>query len=235
MSRTVVFFILGLIMLILATIAAFEFGEEFSAKYSDNNGQMVTGIISKLLSANSNASKKISPNNDNTNTSKKDTSKNTNATVMQAKILSLDNSTQLVKEGLLEDEHFQDDEEQKNNPEEENTFVWITETPSQIKKGEKAITQTRLTIGKQISFKITGADVLKAHSMLLQNPERFVLDIQGNWAISLPPIPPTNPWLKKIRLGSHNGNTRLVFDLQKKPSVTEVKQLEKNKIEVQIQ
>lgn len=231
MFRMIVFFTLGVIMLILSCLAAFEFIQDFSHSYQEE-GQMVTGIISKMMGSNFNNSSIHSKTDDNS-------SKN----ISKDNLLSNNNNTQTKNDSSITIE-------QKNNPieltnkndevapeeeeEEESVFIWLTEAPSELKKGEKAITQTRLSIGKDLSFRITGDDALKAQSIMLKNPDRFVLDLKGKWGISLPPIPPTNPWLKKIRLGLNNGNTRLVFDLQKKPSATEIKQLDTNKIEVQL-
>ncbi|RBN33857.1 hypothetical protein DR192_04890 [Lawsonia intracellularis] len=230
MFRMIVFFTVGIIMLILACLAALEFIQDFPNSYQED-GQMVTGIISKIIGSNCDNSSTSDINNKKSIDRDKDTLlSSSNRNTIQAGTPHQENN---IKEDLqLTNKNEQTTPEEEE--EEESKFIWLTEAPSELKKGEKAITQTRLSIGKDISFRITADDAIKAQSMMLKNPDRFVLDLQGKWGISLPPIPPTNPWLKKIRLGTNNGNTRLVFDLQKKPSKTEIKQLDTNKIEIQI-
>lgn len=233
MFRMIVFFTVGIIMLILACLTAFEFIQDFPNRYQED-GQMVTGIISKMMGSNCDNSSTSDINNKKSIVRDKETLlSNSNRNTIQTGTPHQENN---IKEDLqLTNKNEQTTpEEEKEEGEEESKFIWLTEAPSELNKGEKAITQTRLAIGNDISFRITAADTIKAQSMMLKNPDRFVLDLQGKWGISLPPIPPTNPWLKKIRLGTNNGNTRLVFDLQKKPSKTEIKQLDTNKIEIQI-
>lgn len=228
MFRMIVFFTVGIIMLILACLAALEFIQDFPNSYQED-GQMVTGIISKMMGSNCDNSSTSDINNKKSIARDKDTLlSNSNRNTIQT-------NTPHQESNIKEDLQLTNKNEQTTpEEEEESKFIWLTEAPSELKKGEKAITQTRLSIGNDVSFRITASDTIKAHSMMLKNPDRFVLDLQGKWGISLPPIPPANPWLKKIRLGTNNGNTRLVFDLQKKPSETEIKQLDTNKIEVQI-
>lgn len=247
MSRTFIFFTLGLIMLILATMAAFEFGQEFS-NFRRENGQMVTGSMSHEGSTGKMLQSETPKESLNTHTKIEEqnvlSSQNLPTNNVHPDIsgthVPLDNNNPMVHKDIdLEDNttnHQVPVDGQSAIPFTDDMFVWLTEAPSQLKKDEKAITQTRLAIGKkQLSFKVTGADTLKTRTMLLENPDRFVLDIQGKWGILLPPTPPANPWLKKIRLGLNNGYTRLVFELEKKPSSAEVKQIGKNKIEVIIQ
>lgn len=231
MFRMIVFFTVGIIMLILACLAALEFIQDFPNSYQED-GQMVTGIISKMIGSNCDNSSTSSDIN-----KKKSIARDKDTLVSNSNRNTIQAGTPHQENNIKEDPQLTNKNEQttpEEEEEEESKFIWLTEAPSELKKGEKAITQTRLAIGNDISFRITAADTIKAQSMMLKNPDRFVLDLQGKWGISLPPIPPTNPWLKRIRLGTNNGNTRLVFDLQKKPSKTEIKQLDTNKIEIQI-
>lgn len=88
-----------------------------------------------------------------------------------------------------------------------------TAGPAKIERGQKAIVWTRLELsGKGIVFRISGADKLEGKAFILPDPQRYVVDLQGEWAMRLPTVP-ANAFVKKIRYGKQEDNTRMVIDL----------------------
>ncbi|MEG2140807.1 MAG: hypothetical protein RRY20_08490, partial [Bilophila sp.] len=67
--------------------------------------------------------------------------------------------------------------------------VQTTKAPVKLVGNQKAITKARLKVDKGVSFRITGAAALTAKTLLLENPDRYVVDLQGEWGISLPKVP----------------------------------------------
>ncbi len=216
MSRTTVFIILGTIMLILAAMAAFKLDQEFSITKKKEPLFTTNGKQDKNPSNNLEKNPFIPPKSE---IIESITSKNSFTTSSE------DVQKTEPKNTIQQTQPFTDE-----------IFVWITDAPKTIKPNEKAINQVRLTIEKkELSFRMVASEAIKTRTMLLQNPERLVIDIHGNWVASLPPIPSGNPWLDKIRVGYNDGYTRFVLELKKTPNTTETTQPKKNIIDVQIQ
>ena len=53
-------------------------------------------------------------------------------------------------------------------------------------------------------------------SLLLRDPDRFVLDFEGQWNVNIPGIP-QNKIVKAIRVGQQADSTRMVIDLHRAP------------------
>lgn len=88
-----------------------------------------------------------------------------------------------------------------------------TAGPVKVDPGQKAIVWTRMELSdKSVVFRMSGAENLEAKTFVLPNPDRFVVDLQGEWAMRLPTVP-ANPFLRKIRVGKQENNTRMVMDL----------------------
>lgn len=56
-------------------------------------------------------------------------------------------------------------------------------------------------------------------TMLLNSPERLVIDIEGVWEIKAPGVP-KNPLVTNVRIGKMPDKTRVVIDLRAKPAQT---------------
>ncbi len=96
--------------------------------------------------------------------------------------------------------------------------ILTTAAPEKLLPGQKAVVWTHLELtGSEIIFRLTGAQDMKGKDFQLSSPERYVVDLDGDWGISLPKIP-ANPLLNAIRAGRQGDNTRLVFDLKKAPA-----------------
>lgn len=88
-----------------------------------------------------------------------------------------------------------------------------TAGPAKVEPGQKAIVWTRLELAdKSAVFRMSGAEKLEAKAFVLPDPDRYVVDLQGEWAMRLPTVP-TNSFIKKIRVGKQGNNTRMVIDL----------------------
>ena len=105
----------------------------------------------------------------------------------------------------------------------EGVVVLTTKAPAKLAAGQTAITATRLELGKSVVFRMTGAAPIKTKTLLLKDPNRYVVDLQGNWGIQLPRVP-KDLWISGIRLGHHEESTRLVFELTRVPGVGQGRQ-----------
>ena len=66
----------------------------------------------------------------------------------------------------------------------------------------------RLNLGQTISYR----------QMLLENPDRVVIDVTGSYKDLKAPGIPDNPLVTNVRLGHYDNRTRIVVDLKAKPS-----------------
>jgi len=71
------------------------------------------------------------------------------------------------------------------------------------------------------TLRLSGDNPFVYKSMLLHNPERFVLDFEGQWNVNIPGIPP-NKLIKAIRVGRQADSTRMVVDLHRAPTSSRV-------------
>ena len=116
----------------------------------------------------------------------------------------------------------------------EGVVVLTTKAPAKLAAGQTAITATRLELGKSVVFRMTGAAPIKTKTLLLKDPNRYVVDLQGNWGIQLPRVP-KDLWISGIRLGHHEESTRLVFELTRAPVSAKVVKINNTTVEVRIQ
>ncbi len=116
----------------------------------------------------------------------------------------------------------------------EELVVMISNAPKRVADGQGVITRMRLEVGpRRLALRFIGDTPLKAKYFSLFEPDRFVIDLQGNWALELPRIP-KNTLLNKFRLGKQGDNTRLVLDLNRQPNSADLVQINENTIEVRL-
>lgn len=136
------------------------------------------------------------------------------------------------QKGTPEQKESTEPKEEKETPQ-ASPLVVTTKAPAKLTGKQKAITRTRLELGKTISFRLTGAAPLSAKTLLLTSPHRYVVDLQGEWGIALPKVP-NNLLLKEIRSGQRENATRLVLELKRKPESTQVVKIDAQTLEVRI-
>ena len=115
-----------------------------------------------------------------------------------------------------------------------DVVVLTTKAPAKLAAGQTAITATRLELGKSVVFRMSGAAPIKTKTLLLKEPNRYVVDLQGNWGIELPRVP-KELWISGIRMGHHEESTRLVFELTRAPVSAKVVKINNTTVEVRIQ
>ena len=71
------------------------------------------------------------------------------------------------------------------------------------------------------TLRLGGDSPLVYKSMLLHNPDRFVLDFEGQWSVNVPAIP-SNKFVKAVRVGRQADSTRMVVDLHRTPAACRV-------------
>lgn len=72
---------------------------------------------------------------------------------------------------------------------------------------------------KGATVRLTGNAPFRYKSMNLSNPERVVVDLEGQWQVTAPGVP-GNPLVSNVRVGKMGDRTRLVIDLKEKPRST---------------
>lgn len=103
----------------------------------------------------------------------------------------------------------------------------VAEKPKTEKpKQEKAVRDiTRFVIfsrEKGATVRLVGASPIHAKNMLLENPTRIVLDLDGDWKFPETPGIPKNDFITAVRVGKMDDKTRVVLDLKEKPRVWRV-------------
>lgn len=69
------------------------------------------------------------------------------------------------------------------------------------------------------TLRLVGNGPISYTNTSLQNPERLVIDLNGQWQIKAPGVP-KNPLVTNVRIGKSGGKTRVVIDLAGKPART---------------
>jgi len=83
------------------------------------------------------------------------------------------------------------------------------------------------------TLRLGGDHPLVYKSMLLHNPDRFVLDFEGQWNVNIPGIPP-NKLVKAIRVGRQTDSTRIVVDLHRAPASSRVIKTSPQRLDVRL-
>ena len=99
---------------------------------------------------------------------------------------------------------------------------------------ERVVTSARFSMhGSQIKLTLQGNAPMVGHYFTLENPDRVVLDLAGNWGIKMPAVP-SNRLVRAVRIGQHDDKTRIVFDMKTRGKVALVP-LNRNALELCIQ
>lgn len=70
---------------------------------------------------------------------------------------------------------------------------------------------------KGATVRVAGNGKLEYSSMTLENPDRVVVDLTGDWKFPPNPGVPKNDMVSAVRVGQNGDKTRLVIDLKGKP------------------
>ena len=72
-------------------------------------------------------------------------------------------------------------------------------------------------------------------SFVLPSPERYVVDLVGEWVNMRAPTVPSNMLIKSVRAGSQSSGPRLVLDLQRPLKTHDVVLIAPNILEFRVQ
>lgn len=89
-------------------------------------------------------------------------------------------------------------------------------------QGQAARNITRFVVFARESgatVRLVGSSPISYKTMSLNNPERVVVDLDGQWQIKAPGVP-NNPLVSNVRVGKLRDRTRVVIDLKAKPGRT---------------
>lgn len=92
-------------------------------------------------------------------------------------------------------------------------------------KSDKEKTVNRFVIYSRengATIRIGGTSRINYSSMTLENPDRIVLDMEGQWQFPPNPGVPKNELVSNVRTGKNGDKTRLVIDLKTKPRTVRV-------------
>ena len=107
-----------------------------------------------------------------------------------------------------------------------------SEKPAQ--RYERVVTSAKFSMkGSLIKLVLQGNAPMVGHYSVLGNPDRVVLDLAGNWEITVPRVP-SNRLIQAVRVGQHDDKTRIVFDMKTMGRVALVP-LNRNSLELSIQ
>ena len=110
--------------------------------------------------------------------------------------------------------------------------VLATDDPA--KTYDRVVTSAKFSMkGSLIKLTLRGNSPMIGHFYVLEDPDRVVLDLAGNWQIEVPKVP-SNRLVGAVRVGQHEDKTRLVFDM-KNPGKAALVPLNRNALELRIQ
>jgi hypothetical protein len=99
---------------------------------------------------------------------------------------------------------------------------------------DRVVTSAKFSMkGSLIKLTLRGNSPMIGHFYVLEDPDRVVLDLAGNWQIEVPKVP-SNRLIGAVRVGQHEDKTRLVFDM-KNPGKAALVPLNRNALELRIQ
>ncbi|MBQ5727714.1 MAG: AMIN domain-containing protein, partial [Mailhella sp.] len=102
------------------------------------------------------------------------------------------------------------------------------------KEYDRVVTSAKFSMkGSLIKLTLRGNSPMIGHFYVLEDPDRVVLDLAGNWQIEVPKVP-SNRLIGAVRVGQHEDKTRLVFDM-KNPGKAALVPLNRNALELRIQ
>ncbi|WP_165176591.1 AMIN domain-containing protein [Desulfovibrio sp. ZJ369] len=87
---------------------------------------------------------------------------------------------------------------------------------------------------KGATVRLVGSVPIRYKTMALTNPERLVVDLEGQWQIKAPGVP-KNALVNNVRIGKMTDKTRVVIDLSEKPARTRfVLSKDRNTLDVRV-
>lgn len=104
----------------------------------------------------------------------------------------------------------------------------------QTNGGAKNITHVTVYATQEgATLRLSGNKPLVYKSMVLQKPDRFVLDVEGQWNMELPSVP-QNKIVKAVRVGRQADSTRIVVDLHRAPAAYRLVKTSPQKLDVRL-
>lgn len=96
-------------------------------------------------------------------------------------------------------------------------------TASSEKNKEKAVNRFVIfSREKGATIRIGGTQRIHYNSMTLDNPDRIVVDMDGQWQFPPSPGVPKNELVSNVRIGKNGEKTRVVIDLKEKARVVRI-------------
>lgn len=110
----------------------------------------------------------------------------------------------------------------------------ITKSSLPAKAGGQVVTSAVLTMdGDVVTLNLKGTSAMRGKTFMLVEPDRVVLDIEGDWKVEAPRVP-SNRMVRALRVGSQDTATRLVFDMRVKPVKVKVTNPDADSLELTI-
>ncbi len=110
----------------------------------------------------------------------------------------------------------------------------VTKSSLPAKAGGQVVTSAVLTMdGDVVTLNLKGTSAMRGEDLMLVEPDRVVLDIEGDWKVEAPRVP-SNRMVRALRVGSQDTATRLVFDMRVKPVKVKVTNPDADSLELTI-
>lgn len=104
------------------------------------------------------------------------------------------------------------------SPKQKNRQTTLRPPSRKRPSGEQSISRfVVFARDKGATVRLVGSGPLKYKTMTLTNPERVVVDLEGQWQIKAPGVP-KNALVSNVRIGKMADKTRVVIDLNEKPT-----------------
>lgn len=112
------------------------------------------------------------------------------------------------------------------------------ETPSPAEQVKKSLTLRNMGLhfrGNGMVLRIEADGAFSYKIFALPSPDRYVVDLVGDWKNMRSPSVPSNTMVSGVRLGKQAGGPRLVLDMQRPPKKHTVTWVSANVLEIYIE
>ncbi len=108
------------------------------------------------------------------------------------------------------------------------------ENPAKAENQKQKITKfVVFSREKGATVRLVGNADLKYKTSQMHSPERVLIELDGNWEVSVPQIP-QNPLVNAIRIGRQNNKTRIVLDLKAAPKTCRTVNSKEKQVDVRV-
>lgn len=111
----------------------------------------------------------------------------------------------------------------QETPKTVKTELKVNQAPKQSQPGKHEINNfVVFAREKGATVRFVGNNNMSYKNILLENPDRMVIDLDGNWTFPANMAIPKNELINAVRVGKNEDKTRIVIDLKVKPRISKL-------------